>query len=131
MERIIKALISDESNEVFGECSRALSSYGVELIPCQRDGLRVLEEIASVKPDVAIIDVFMPGLDSIGVLNALDRLSMEDRPGIIVMSAFQSPKLENDVLDAGADLYAVKPFDYGKLAGKHRIQTHQDCLRHP
>jgi len=133
MERIIKALISDETNEVFGECSRALSGYGVELIPCPRDGLRVLEEIAAIRPDIAMIDVFMPGLDGIGVLNALDRLAMEDRPGIIVMSAFQSPKLENDVLDAGADMYLVKPFDYGKLALKmhefSRSQSRPSALR--
>ncbi len=133
MERIIKALISDESNEVFGECSRALSGYGVELVPCPRDGLRLLEEIASLRPEIVMMDVFMPGLDGIGVLNALDRLSMEDRPGVIVMSAFQSPKLENDVLDAGADLYVVKPFDYGKLALKihelARVQNRPSTTR--
>ena len=133
MERIIRALISDDSSEVYGECAKALSNYGVELIPCPRDGLRVIEEIVSVHPDVAMIDVFMPGLDSIGVLNALDRLAMEDRPGVIIMSAFKSPKLENDVLDAGADLYAVKPFDYGKLAIKMhelaRIQSRPSTMR--
>lgn len=118
MEKIIKALITDESSEFFSECSRALSGYSVELIPCPRDGLKVLEEINSIHPDIALIDVFMPGLDSIGVLNALERLSMDSRPGVIVMSAFQSPKLESDVLEAGADLYMVKPFDYGKLAIK-------------
>ncbi len=135
MERKIKALISDESSEIFGECLNALSDYGVELLSCPRDGLKVLEEIADIHPDVAIIDVFMPGLDGIGVLNALDRLSMEDRPGIIVMSAFKSPKLENDVLDAGADLYMVKPFDYGKLALKihelARIQNRPSASRMP
>jgi len=118
MERIVRTLISDESEELFGECARALSSLGVELIPCPRDGMRVLEDIASLHPEVAVIDVFMSGLDGIGVLNALDRLGMEDRPGIIAMSGFQSAKLENEMLDAGADHYMVRPFDYGKLAIK-------------
>ncbi len=133
MERIIKALISDDSEEIFGECARALSDLGVELIPCARDGLRVLEEIAAYKPEVAIIDIFMPGLDGIGVLNALDRLGMEDRPGVIVMSGFQSPKLEADSLDAGADCYMVRPFDYGRLALKlhelARVQNRPSAAR--
>ncbi len=133
MERIIKTLISDESNELFGECTRALSELGVELIPCARDGLRVLEEIACSQPEVAIIDVFMPGLDGIGVLQALDRLGMEDRPGIIVMSGFQSPKLEEEVLEAGADCYMTRPFDYGKLALKlhelARVQNRPSASR--
>ena len=133
MERIIKALISDESEELYVEAARALSDLGVELIPCARDGLRVLEEIASIKPEVAIIDVFMPGLDGIGVLHSLERLGSEDRPGVIVMSGFQSPKLESEVLESGADCYMTRPFDYGKLALKvhelARIQNRPSAAR--
>lgn len=133
MERIIKALISDETEELYVESARALSELGVELIPCARDGLRVLEEIAAKRPEVAIIDVFMPGLDGIGVLQALDRLGDEDRPGMIVMSGFQSPKLESEVLEAGADCYMTRPFDYGKLALKvhelARIQNRPSAAR--
>ncbi|MBE6759721.1 MAG: sporulation transcription factor Spo0A [Ruminococcaceae bacterium] len=133
MERIIKALISDESEELYAESARALSTLGVELIPCPKDGMRVLEEIASSRPEVAIIDVFMPCLDGIGVLQALDRLGMEDRPGVIIMSGFQSPKLESEVLDAGADCYMTRPFDYGKLALKvhelARVQNRPSAVR--
>lgn len=133
MERIIKALISDESEELFGESARALSDLGVDLIPCPRDGMRVLEDIATLKPEVAIVDVFMSGLDGIGVLNALDRLGMDDRPGMILMSGFQSEKLESEVMDAGADCFMVRPFDYGKLAIKlhelARVQNRPSASR--
>lgn len=118
MERKISVLISDDSADLYGECAKALSEYGVELRPSPRDGLKVLEEIGTQKPDVAIIDVFMPNLDGAALLAALDRLDMEDRPGVVVMSGFSSPKLERELSEAGADCFMTRPFDYGKLAMK-------------
>ena len=118
MERKIRALISDETQELFGESSIALAKYGVELIPVRRDGLSVLEQVAAQRPDVIIIDVFMQNMDGAGVIAAMDRLSLEKIPAVIVMSGFDSPKLESELLSAGADCYLTRPFDYGKLAMK-------------
>ncbi|MBQ9993117.1 MAG: response regulator, partial [Clostridia bacterium] len=133
MERKIKAMISDDSSEIFGECSKALSEYGVELIPAPRDGMKVLEEIGIQQPAVAIIDVFMPSLDGLGVISALDKLEFDNRPGVIVMSGFNSIKLEKELLDAGADCFMTRPFDYGKLAMKvhelARVQSRERASR--
>ncbi len=127
MDRKIKTIISDETAEVFGECLKALSGYGVELMSAPKDGIKLLEEISRTNPEVVIMDVFMPGLDSEGVLKAIDKLGFEKRPGIIVTSSFSSQKLENSLIDAGADCFMTKPFDYGKLAMKiHELSRSQN-----
>ena len=127
MERKIKTLISDDTQEFFGACAESMKGYGVELISTPRDGIKLLEEISVNTPEVMIMDAFMPNLDAEGVLKALDKLDNESRPGIIVVSSFSSQKLEKDILDAGADCFMTKPLDYGKLAMKiHELARKQN-----
>lgn len=126
MERKIKALISDDSSEIFGECAKGLSEYGIELIPAPRDGISILEEIGAKHPDAVIVDAFLPGLDGIGVACALDKLGMDNPPRMVIMSSFASSRLEREAIEAGADCFMTRPFDYGKLAMKlHEITRAQ------
>lgn len=127
MERKIKTLISDDTQEFFGVCAESLKGCGAELIAVPRDGIKLLEEISKSAPEVIIMDAFMPNLDGEGVLKALDKLDVDSRPGIIVVSSFSSRKLENDMLAAGADCFMAKPLDYGKLAMKiHELSRTQN-----
>jgi len=133
MERKIKALISDNSVEVFGECAEALAQYGVELYPVPKDGIKLLEEISKVSPQVVIMDMFMSSLDGEGVLKALAKLDLENRPGIIAMSTFGGSNIEKTAIEAGADFYLTRPFDYGLLAMKihelSRVQNRAATIR--
>lgn len=118
MERKISAMLTDDTQELFEASRNALSSYGVELLSAPKDGIKLLDEISEKKPQVIIMDAFMSGLDAAGVITALSRLEPEIIPGVIVTSAFGSPKLEREMLDAGADCFMTRPFDYGRLAMK-------------
>ncbi len=133
MERKIKTLISDDTAEIYEVCARELAGYGVELYAAPKDGMKLLDEISRIQPQVVIMDVFMASLDGMAVLNALDKLGQEDRPGIIVVSSFASQKLEQNVLAAGADCFITRPFDYGKLAMKihelSRVQNRTSAKR--
>ena len=80
MERKIKTLISDDSMEIFGACAEELASYGVELHSAPKDGIKLLEEISKISPQVVVMDIFMTNLDGEGVLKALDKLDPEKRP---------------------------------------------------
>ncbi len=116
MIKQIKALISDDTCEVFGECSRELGERGIELVPVSKDGLRVVEEIGMSRPQVALVDVFMPGLDCMGVMKALDKLDENVRPAVLAISGFGSPRIERELAELGVKGYVVKPFNYDKLA---------------
>jgi two-component system chemotaxis response regulator CheB len=55
----------------------------IEVVGIARDGLEALEKIAELKPDVVTLDLVMPGLDGLGVLQALQRA---EAPRVVVVS---------------------------------------------
>ena len=116
MGKKLKIVIADDSTELGQSCSKALKSYGMDVILCQKDGQEVLSKIKSEKPDVVLADVFMPNLDIIGVLNSIKGLDSGEKPMIMAMSSFDNQRLEKETLDAGAGYYFLKPFDINTMA---------------
>jgi two-component system response regulator (stage 0 sporulation protein A) len=76
-----------------------------------KDGLEVIDLIESKFPDVVILDIIMPHLDGLGVLEKLNSMQMEKVPKIIVLSAVGQDKITQKALTLGAEYYVVKPFD--------------------
>lgn len=67
----IRVLVVDDSafaRKVIREC---LTAAGVDVVGIAHDGLEALEMIADLAPDVVTLDLVMPNLDGLGVLNAL------------------------------------------------------------
>lgn len=118
MERKIKAIITDESDELYAACAAVLGDYGVELISVPRDGAKLLEFVKTHQPDAVIVDAFLHGIDGISCVREIDVISGESRPAIIVMSGFSSPRLEREAIEAGADMFIQRPFDFAKLGLK-------------
>lgn len=116
MGKKLKIVIADDSTELGQSCLKALKSYGMDVILCQKDGQEVLSKIKSEKPDVVLADVFMPNLDIIGVLNSIKGLDSGEKPMIMAMSSFDNQRLEKETLDAGASYYFLKPFDINTMA---------------
>ena len=116
MGKKLKIVIADDSTELGQSCSKALKSYGMDVILCQKDGQEVLSKIKSEKPDVVLADVFMPNLDIIGVLNSIKGLDSGEKPMIMAMSSFDNQRLEKETLEAGASYYFLKPFDINTMA---------------
>ena len=91
----------------------------------EKDGRTLLEAIGRRSPDVVIMDYFLPRLDAIGVLRALDGVQGtaeaaqgRKRPLMMIMCGFDNPALEREAMSAGADYYFLKPFDAGEMAGR-------------
>lgn len=115
MEKHYKLLISDDSAEWNRDVSRSFQEAGMELIFVKKDGFQVMERIKRDTPDFVLIDLFMPGLDAIGVINATKR-AMDPMPLFFVKSAFSSPTLEREVLQSGAAYFTISPFNPAELA---------------
>lgn len=116
MGKKLKIVIADNSTELGQSCAKALKSYGMDVILCQKDGQEVLKKIKAEKPDVVLADVFMPNLDIIGVLNGIKGIDGKERPMVMAMSSFDNQRLEKETLDAGASYYFLKPFDINTMA---------------
>ena len=74
MQKNLKVLIADDSTGFGENCARILKSYGMEVSLCEKDGIKVLDNIKKNKTDVIIADVFMPNLDVLGILNAIKEI---------------------------------------------------------
>lgn len=68
MEKKLKVLIADNTAEFGVPCSNLLKTYGMDVVLTPKEGSRLLTEVKSVKPDVLIMDAFMPKMDALGVL---------------------------------------------------------------
>lgn len=69
---------------------------------------------------MVLLDVTMPHLDGIGVMERLDELGISPRPRIIVLTAFGREDIIRRFTDLGADYFVVKPFDLHVLAERIR-----------
>jgi len=80
------------------------------------DGTTCLDMIAAEEPDLLLLDIRMPGMDGIEVL---DRLKV-GHPGlpVIVVSASADQSLVEGCLERGATDYLIKPFDARALETK-------------
>jgi two-component system response regulator (stage 0 sporulation protein A) len=75
------------------------------------NGVEALRLIEEKKPDLVVLDIIMPILDGLGVLERLDTMDLEPMPHIIVLSAVGQDKITQRAMSLGADYYVVKPFD--------------------
>lgn len=116
MEKKIKVLLADNS-EYFGvPCATTMRSHSLDVQMTEKDGRRVVETVAQTRPDVVIMDFFLPGLDAIGVIKGIQGLHLPQKPQTMIMSGFDNPTLEREALLAGADYYFLKPFDADEMA---------------
>ena len=117
----IKILIADDNKDFCSILSEYLSMQpDFEIIGIAKDGLEAIEAITSKLPDIVILDIIMPHLDGLGVLEKLNSMSLEKIPKIIVLSAVGQDKITQKALALGAEYYVVKPFDMEVFAKRIR-----------
>lgn len=90
----------------------ALTELGYEVVGAAHRGDEALELIKDCRPDLAILDVKMPGLDGLEVAAEIAR---ERICAVIILTAFSQRALIEAARDAGALAYLVKPFQPSDL----------------
>ncbi|MFC3745721.1 sporulation transcription factor Spo0A [Paenibacillus sp. GCM10012306] len=81
--------------------------------------LHMLSETRKV-PDVLILDIIMPHLDGLGVLERLREMDLNPQPKIIMLTAFGQENITQRAVQLGASYYILKPFDMEVLANRVR-----------
>ena len=108
----ITVLISDDNSEFATTLANYLENdEDVEVVGMAKDGEEALSIISTIKPDVVLLDVIMPHLDGIGVLERLNSMKLEKRPICIMLSAVGQDKITQKAITLGAQYYVLKPFD--------------------
>lgn len=116
MKDKITVLISDDNSEFATTLANYLESdEDMQVVGMAKDGEEALSIIATIKPDVALLDVIMPHLDGLGVLERLNSMRLENPPICIMLSAVGQDKITQKAITLGAQYYVVKPFDIAVL----------------
>ena len=118
MEKQIRVLIADDNKEYADTLSRNLATdYKINVCGIAYDGFQVLEMVDILKPDVLILEIVLPSLDGVGVLERLSHKKLEKRPQIIVSSSLRQDKIAQSCMNLGADYFMVKPVNFESLIG--------------
>ena len=121
MDKKIKILIADDNNEFAHTVSNYLKSQeDMEVVGVVNDGQEAYDMILNKEPDIAILDVIMPHVDGLGVLEKVSSSTMENKPICIMLSAVGQDKITQKSIALGAQYYIVKPFEIELLTKRIR-----------
>lgn len=112
-----KILIADDEAEIRDVLHLYLEKDGYEVVEAC-DGVDAMEKIKKEKPDLAILDIMMPGLDGYRVLR---NIRENNNIPVIMLSARDTDADKILGLDLGADDYITKPF--GPLEAVARVNS--------
>ena len=116
MENQIKALITEDPADFSRDQYDTFAHYGIDVQVCSKDSIELLEKIDAQKPDIVLLDLFMTRIDGIGVLHSMSNTAKENKPMFVILSAYDSPALEREIMSAGASYFVLRPFNVSELA---------------
>lgn len=123
MQRPIRVLLADDNREFVEVVKEYIERQeDMSLVGVAYHGNEALELISREEPHVVLLDIIMPHLDGLGVLEKLQNSAI--RPKIIILTAFGQESMTQRAVSLGANYYILKPFDLDIL-GK-RIRQLQD-----
>lgn len=121
-----KILIIEDEKHIAEAIKLNLSMIGHEVLHAI-NGLYGLNYFKEFKPDLVIVDLMMPEIDGIGVINEIRRTN--DKIPIMVISAKDQVKEKVKCLSLGVDDYLSKPFDLDEfLLRVDRLLTKQEWM---
>ncbi|MFA0848816.1 response regulator [Curtobacterium sp. WHRI 8282] len=112
----MKVLIADDDAQLVRALSVTLSARGYDVVTA-RDGREAIDAVITERPDLVLLDLGMPRLDGIGVLEGVRAWSQVP---VLVLSGRTDSSDKVDALDAGADDYVTKPFQMDELLARLR-----------
>ena len=127
MENKIRLLLADEGTEFSKQCISTFSEHGIDVVTCPKDGNKVVDTIINTCPDVVLLDVFMPHLDAIGVIRAIEQRALPHKPQFMAMATFDNQAIEHELMAAGTAYYFLKPLNLISIAGRIK----EICSWHP
>lgn len=114
----------------------------IEVVGKSENGIDALDMIKEKKPDVVLLDLIMPKLDGLGVMEKVRRDSdFKKAPSFIVITAIGQEGVTENAFELGANYYIMKPFDnnvilsrikqikgdyHSKLIDNHRVSAYEN-----
>ena len=119
MEKLTVAIAED--NELMLGLLEDIVANDKELnvVGTARNGEDIYKIIKENEPDVVLLDIVMPKLDGLGVLDKVNQdKSIKKQPTFIMVSAIGQDRVTEDAFNLGADYYIMKPFDENMIISR-------------
>ncbi|MBM4762233.1 sporulation transcription factor Spo0A [Bacillus sp. B15-48] len=125
----IKVAVVDDNRELVGLLEEYISSQNdMEVVGVAHNGQDCLEMLSSANPDVLLLDIIMPHLDGLAVLEKIR--DMENKHlHVIMLTAFGQEDVTKNAVELGASYFILKPFDMENL-GNHIRQLSNQAKGH-
>lgn len=117
MEANTKILICDENNEERRQLANDLSKLGYRYIEQAENGDDAISLLTKNAYDIVIVDLWISGVDGIGIIRSKSNLGFKGTPKFILTSPINKQSVLLEASDAGADVCLLKPFDISSVAG--------------
>lgn len=116
---LIRVLLADDNRD-FVEILREYISTQADMVLAgvAYNGNDALEMIRKEEPDVVVLDIIMPHLDGLGVMEKLGTVG--NKPRVIILTSFGQENMTQRAVQLGADYYILKPFDLETLGKRIR-----------
>lgn len=107
-----RVVIAEDEAIIRLDLKETLEEEGYKVVGETGRGDEAVELVRELEPDIAILDIKMPGLDG---LSAAREIAGERRAAVLILTAFSQRDLIERARDAGALAYLVKPFQRADL----------------
>jgi two-component system, response regulator PdtaR len=108
----IRVVIAEDEAIIRLDLKETLEEEGYDVVGQTGRGDEAVELVRQLEPDLAILDIKMPGLDG---LAAAREITNERKAAVLILTAFSQRDLIERARDAGALAYLVKPFQKSEL----------------
>jgi len=120
----IKIIVADDNRSFCQMLQNYLQGQDdLSVVGVAHNGLEACELIQTQEPDLIILDVVMPNLDGLSVLERINARTTMKRPKIIMITAFGQESLTQQAMTLGVDYFILKPFDLDVLNKRIRSLT--------
>ena len=120
MEGKLSVVVADDNDRIVSLLSDLLSTdEDIDIVGTAKNGQEAYDVIRKEKPDVVLLDIIMPKLDGLSVMDKINKDdTMEKHPTFVVMSAVGQEAITEDAFNLGANYFIMKPFDHESLLGR-------------
>ena len=115
MENNAKILLCDENSEERKRLADFLTKSGFHYIDEVSNGENAVDKMLNNSYDVAVVDLWVPAIDGIGIIRNIQKSNLKNKPSFILMSPINKQNILVEASEAGADICVLKPFDNGSL----------------
>lgn len=128
----VRVLVADDQEIVRTGLTMILGAQpGITVVGEAADGHRAVELARSLRPDVCLFDIRMPGIDGIEATRRLTADGGTDCPAVVVITTFDLDEYVHAALKAGARGFLLKDAGPGMLAQAVHAAARGDALISP